>query len=109
MWYLKAVAEAPKSREAAVEYASLLFSLKNYYGVIFMLTATLARSTQTKSYITEPLAWGALPHDLLSLAYYHLGNYALAIEQSKIAVGLSDEQRLKNNLKFFEKLLAKQS
>lgn len=103
-WYLRAISEAPSCRESAVEYATFLFHNKNYHGVIFILNATLSNSVYTQSYITEPACWGALPHDLLSLAYYHLGDYASAIEQSKIAVSLSDEQRLKNNLKFFEKL-----
>lgn len=90
-WYLRAISECPSSREASVEYASFLFSKKNYYGVIFILENTLARSTFSQNYITEPEAWGALPHDLLSLSYYHLGEVEKALAKSKIAVRLSDE------------------
>ncbi len=102
VWYLRAVAEAPLARESCVEFGEYLYYKKNWAGAVFFLERALSISVRSQSYITEPSAWGALPHDLLSLAYYNLGVYEKAVIQAEIAVGLSSEQRLASNLRFFK-------
>jgi hypothetical protein len=51
-------------------------------------------------YTCDPEVWGALPHDLASIAAWHLGLREVAIEQAGIAVQKSpDDARLIANLK----------
>lgn len=100
-WLLRAVAECPFSREPLVEYAKLLFSRKDWHGVIFFLTRALSITVRTNSYISDPACWGALPYDLLSLAYYFTGNNEEAVKTVDKAIELSDEKRLKENRDFF--------
>jgi hypothetical protein len=50
----------------------------------------------------NPEVWGALPHDLLAISAYHLGNKQDSIEHGKIAVALEpDNQRLISNLEHY--------
>lgn len=100
-WLMRAIAEAPSSREALVDYARLLFEQKNWYGVIFVLTEALAITSRSESYINSPECWGALPYDLISLAYYYVGSYSQALDFVREAIKLSDEPRLKDNERFF--------
>jgi len=51
-------------------------------------------------YTCDPEVWGAQPHDLASIAAWHLGLQESAIEQARLAVEKSpDDLRLRANLK----------
>lgn len=101
VWYLRAVAEAPGVREAAVELGRMLYEEGNYYGAVFFLEKALAVKSRSASYINDPDCWSALPYDLLSLSYYFIGRYPEAVENSDEAVARSNEPRLKTNREFF--------
>lgn len=100
-WYLKAVAEAPGVREAAVELGRMLYDAENYHGAIYFLEKALAVKARSASYINDPDCWSALPYDLLSLSYYFVGKYAEAVAASDLAIAASDEKRLRVNREFF--------
>jgi hypothetical protein len=52
-------------------------------------------------YTVDPEVWGHQPHDLASIAAYHLGLRDVSIKHAQIAVELSpDDARLRANLKF---------
>lgn len=106
-WYLRAVAEAPNLREPAVDYAKTLFDRGDWHGTVFFLKKALAITARSNSYINEPAAWGALPYDLISLAYYYLGDYENAIFNVDEAIKLSDDPRLTTNRRFFLTAAAK--
>lgn len=106
-WYLRAVAEAPGVREAAVELGKTLYDDGNYYGAIYFLEKALAVKNRSDSYINDPDCWNALPYDLLSLSYYFIGRYAEAVAASDEAIARSDENRLKTNRGFFVAALEK--
>ncbi len=106
-WFLRAIAEAPYVREGYVEYSRLLYDRKDWHGVIFFLKKALDIRNRSVSYINEPASWGALPYDLISLAYYFTYDYDNALRYVDEAIKLSDEQRLKDNKAFFEKARTK--
>ena len=99
---MRAIAEAPNVREAYVEYSRLLYDRKDWHGVIFFLNKALEIKNRSVSYINEPQSWGALPYDLISLAYYFTYDYDNALRFVDEAIKLSDEKRLKENRRFFE-------
>ena len=101
-WFLRAIAEAPNVREAYVEYSRLLYDRKDWHGVIFFLNKALEIKNRSVSYINVPQSWGALPYDLISLAYYFTYDYDNALRFVDEAIKLSDEKRLKENRRFFE-------
>lgn len=105
-WFMRAAAEAPNVREAYVEYARMLFDMKNWHGAIFWLEKALEIKNRSKSYINEPSSWGALPYDLISLAYYYVKDYGNAVKYVNEAIKLSDETRLADNKRFFEEAAA---
>lgn len=100
-WLLRAVAEAPKMREACVEYARLLYARKDWNGVVFFINRALAVTERSASYINEPFAWGALPYDLMSIALYNLGDNAGALRYVNEAILRSDDPRLQSNRNIF--------
>jgi hypothetical protein len=52
-------------------------------------------------YTCDPEVWGFKPHDLASIAAWHLGLKEVSIEQAKLAVEAApDNLRLKANLDF---------
>ncbi len=102
-WLLAAIAEAPYLREPFIDLATLYYNNQNWYGVIYACRKALEIKSRSLSYINEPQSWGALPYDLLSIAFYNLKDFDNAISAVKQAIALSDEQRLKDNLNLFVK------
>lgn len=104
-YYLRAVSQSVPSREAWVEYATFLFNIKDYDGVIFACTRALSITDKKLNYITCPIAWGERPYDLLALSYYFVGDYDKAVKFGKISVQINPTERLKNNLNYYIKAL----
>lgn len=105
LWLMKASAEAGHTREPWTDTARLLYSLKNWHGVIFFTRKALEIKSPSGSYITDNACYGALPYDMLSIAYYHTGNYTAAKENAETALLYSPEdKRIKDNLLLFERL-----
>ncbi len=103
-WYYKAMGEAPHLREPFMDCARLCTALQNWYGVLHLCLTALDIKEKNETYITESDVWGALPHDLLSLAYFYTGSYQKSLEEAKLALELSpDDERLKNNVDIIEK------
>ena len=106
VWFHRAVAEAPHLREPYIDFAGLLFEQRDWYGLAHICRCALAIRERPRTYICEADAWGALPYDYLSLAYAHLGQVDYAVEAVKAAIALApQEERLKNNLDIFRKML----
>lgn len=102
-YYLMAIGEAPYLREPWLDMALFEYYRENYIGTIYFVEYALNITERTNTYITEPNAWNSVPYDILSIAYYKIGNIEKAIENVKNAIKLSDDNRLKENLKIFEK------
>lgn len=100
--FLCAIAEAPHLRETWLDMAYFEFDRQNYLGCIYFTEYALTITERPKTYINEPRSWDSTPYDILSISYYHLGDNKKAISNIKKAIALSDEERLKENLKLYE-------
>ena len=102
-YYLMAIGEAPYLREPWLDAAFFEYYRQNYIGVIYFIEYALNIKERSDTYITESSSWDSTPYDVLSIAYYKTGNIEKAIENVKKAIKLSDDLRLKENLKLYEK------
>ncbi len=102
-YHLLAIAEAPHLREPWLDAAFFEYRRENWYGTVYFTEYALDIKERPQTYITEANAWGAFPYDILSIAYYKLGDLDKAIENIRKATELSDEQRLKDNLEIMLK------
>ena len=100
-WALRAVAESPDTREPYLRLARAFYALGDYEGVLYAASAGLRITERKLTYITEPDAWGAPLHDLLSLAYYKLGLIEKAKAEAEIALSFGPDPRIKANLDFY--------
>ena len=100
-WHLKAVSQDIDSREAWVDYQTFLYNRGDYDGVIYAGARAISITQKNLSYITDPVAWGERAYDLLSIAYYEVGDYFNAVKYGKIAYSLCPDDRIKNNLEHF--------
>ena len=88
--------------------ATALYTVEEWEGVIYFIKCALKIKERPKTYINEESAWGSLPYDLLSIAYYKTGNFAEALESAKKALEYSpNDSRIKNNVKYIETALQK--
>ena len=106
-WYLRAVAEAPHLREAAVELAQLLYSRGHWDGVLYFTGRALSIRTRPMTYICEDAAWGSLPHDLQAIAYFRTGRPHAALAAAERALELEPENpRLRANASLLRRICA---
>ena len=104
-WYLRAITEAPYLREPYMDLAFMLYLQGEWEGVLYFTACALAITQRPRSYICEASAWGSLPHDLRSMAFYRTGAYAQAVEEVRKALAIEPgNERLQKNLEFMEKL-----
>jgi len=79
IWLNKAIKEASYLREPYVEMAFLEYQLGNYMGVINNCLKALTIKENKKTYINEVFCYDNTIYDLLSIAYYNLGLYDIAL------------------------------
>lgn len=98
MWLEKAIKEAPHLRDALVERALLAYKQSNFEEVIKYCNEALKITSHEKTYINEPFSFDHTIYDLLSIAYYELGNIKESKENIDIALTYlpKDERLLKN-------------
>lgn len=99
LWLTRAIAEAPRYREGYVELERLMFQREHWKGCVFWGSAALSVTKRELTYITDPVCWGALPHDLMSVALFKLGDIGGALRESRIALELEPEnERIRANV-----------
>ena len=102
-WYLRAIAQAPHLREPYMDLAMLLYEDGSWDGVLYFTSCALAISTRPKTYICESASWGSLPHDLRSIAFYHTGRTAQALDEARAALAIEPtNERLAGNVALLE-------
>lgn len=102
-WYLRAITEAPHLREPYTDLALMLYQQEEWEGVLYFTACALAITHRPRSYICEAAAWGSMPYDLRSIAFYHTGAYREAAEAARQALALEPgSERLKRNLELME-------
>ncbi len=106
-WYLMAIAQAPHLREPLVDLARMLYDRGDWEGVLTFTAWALAIRERPRSYICEADAWGSLPYDLRTIAYYRTGRVPEALVEARQALALAPEDpRLRRNVEVLERELA---
>lgn len=100
-YLLLAILEYNQAREPYFELAKMYYHNKKYLKACFMFEEMFKITHRNLNYISSPICWGSIPYDYLSMCYYYLKNYKQAINCINNAITLSNEQRLKENLKIF--------
>jgi glycosyltransferase involved in cell wall biosynthesis len=101
-WYRKACNEAPDTREPWVELAQSCYSRHDWQGCYDSVLRSLEIKDKAAVYTMNPEVWGALPHDLLAIAAYHLKHYDVAKEHGQKACDLEpSNDRFRSNLKYY--------
>ena len=103
LWYTRAAAEAPQFREAYIGLQRLTYEQHRWRECVYYGRMAVSVSVRDLSYITEAEAWGSLPWDILSIAYWNLSepDQALLCARTALSVDPSNE-RIANNIAFFE-------
>ena len=78
-WYKLAIKESPNSREGYVELGMLYYSEKRWLDSIFYLLKALTIKEKDLIYINEVFCWDSTIDDLLSINYYNIELYDLAL------------------------------
>ena len=103
LWLEKAVNEAPYLRDPYVEMALLQYRTGNHLEVIKYCIQALCIKKNKMSYINESFCWDNTIDDLLSVSYYNLGLYEMALYCVNRALKYnSSDERLINNKRIFE-------
>ena len=104
LWYMSAICEAPHLREGYSDLARLLYTEKEWEGVIYFASKGLEIRERPQSYICEAEAWGNLLYDLRSIAYYNTGRIDKALTDAEEALKITPEdERIKNNAEIFRR------
>jgi tetratricopeptide (TPR) repeat protein len=99
--YHKACAEAPNTREPWCALSLLKYRQSQWAESYAAAMRALSIKDRQLVYTCDPEVWGFKPHDLASIAAWHLGLKEVSIEQAKLAVEAApDNLRLKANLDF---------
>jgi len=108
LWLLRACGEYPNGREPWADLARYYYNKKDWESLLFAAKRGLRISNKMAVYLNEADAWGYLLHDMAALASYRLGHYKDALNYGKAALAMEpDDQRLKDNLAWYKKALAK--
>lgn len=105
IWLQKAIEEAPYLRDPYVEMALLDYRLGNDLEVIKNCTLALKIKDNKMTYINEKFCWDYTIDDLLSISYYNLGLYDIALFYVERALGYdsSNERLIKNREVMYKK------
>jgi len=96
-----AAGEAPNTREPWCELAMLMYRQCRWAECFAYAMRALQITDREMVYTVDPEVWGAQPHDLASIAAWHLGLNSVSVEQAKLAVEKApDDDRLLQNLRF---------
>jgi tetratricopeptide (TPR) repeat protein len=95
----RAIAEDPTRRETWVDLAQYYHNQHNWPECRNAASSALAITTKPLDYLCEAEAWGWLPHDLMAIASYHLGDTDEAFFHGSNALAVNPtDTRLKTNL-----------
>jgi glycosyltransferase involved in cell wall biosynthesis len=101
-WLLRACGEAPDRREPWVELAQFYYDKKDWMSVLAACHRALAIKEKPLEYLCEADSWGALPHDLASIAAWHVGLRDEATAQCSEALRIDpNNERIEANYLFF--------
>jgi glycosyltransferase involved in cell wall biosynthesis len=98
-WHRLAVAEAPNTREPWVELAMFAYTKSMWLESYYAATSALQIVNKQDVYTMNPDVWTEQPHDLASIAAWHLGLKDKAVEHCQTALGYAPaNERIQSNL-----------
>lgn len=104
-WFNLAIQESPGRREPWLDLAKYYYGREDWTNCLTASLKALEIKEKPLEYLCEADAWGAAPWDLAALSFYKTGNYDQALECGRQATEIDPEdERLRNNLKFYELL-----
>ncbi|MBE6140495.1 MAG: glycosyltransferase [Firmicutes bacterium] len=104
LWLKKAIEETPHLKDPLVEMTLLKYQQKDWLKTIEYGLQALKITKNDNKYINEIYSWNETVNDILSIAYYNINNFNEAIKNAKIALSINpNNERIKNNLKLFQK------
>ncbi len=99
--------ESPGTREPWCEIAKLAYVRQQWPECYGAAMTALAIEHRELVYTVDPAVWGALPHDYASIAAWHLGHRAEALQHAERAAELSpDDERLLGNVVYIKENMA---
>ena len=102
-WYRLACAEAPGTREPWCELAMFSYMTHDWTQCLFAAERALSITDKALVYTMDPSVWTEKPHDLASIAAWHLGMKDKAIQHCKKALEFApNDARLIGNLGMME-------
>lgn len=102
----KSIELTPYLKEGYILMGIYYYNNNNYENAIDYLTKANLIKERSTVFINEDYAWNETTNDLLSICYYYLGLYEEAYFYGKKALDQNpNNERIKNNLKYFEKAL----
>lgn len=103
VWLEAAIKEAPHLRDPLVELALLYYDQGDWQNVIHYCETAQKIPINYKTYINEVFSFDETIDDILSLAYYNIGNIPKAIEHANKALAINpDNERIQNNLRIMQ-------
>jgi len=105
-WLKMAIIETPGHREPLTNLSQHYYNNEDWTKCYKYAMDALKITKHPMDYTCTPEAWGYLPHDLASISAWHLGLYKESMEQAKLALERSpNDKRLENNLKIVEEFM----
>jgi tetratricopeptide (TPR) repeat protein len=103
----RACNEEPTQREAALELAELANAERDWPLLVAACERCLAVKERRMTYLTKAEAWGARPHDLLSVGLWYVGRREEALKANAEAMRLApDDARLRANDETMRRMMA---
>ena len=103
VWLEAAIKEAPHLRDPLVELALLYYDQGDWQNVIRYCKAAQKIPINCKTYINEVFSFDETIDDILSLAYYNIGDIPKAIEHANNALAINpNNERIQNNLRIMQ-------
>ena len=107
-WLLRGCAEYPTGRELWVDLAQHYYDMHHWNGCYYAAFRALSITDRGDLYLTEAANWGWLPHDLLAIAAFRLGNNKMALHHGLLALDYApSDQRLLENVFFYRNAISK--
>ena len=103
--WMQAMAEDPTYREPYLRLAAAANESQYYHLAKALVEECLEKTYRHYSWLEQDDSWNASPYDILSIAYYYLGEYDKAYANVHKALNkssLEDDDRLKQNLNFIK-------
>ena len=104
-WYKNSIKEANEMREGYVELGLLYYNQGKWLDCINNLIIALSIKNKPMVYVNEIFCWDNTIDDLLSICFYKLGIYDLALYFVDKALKYKSDERLLKNKSIFEKAL----